>query len=93
MASGAIGSIQTIGAFLLANPIGIGLALIIAAVVAMSVAWKSNFNNIQGFVSSAFGVIKGSITSLAPVFNQLMSVLNQLEPFLIETLVVAAVSR
>ncbi|MBO0474438.1 hypothetical protein JZO86_12085 [Enterococcus ureasiticus] len=90
MASGAIGSIQTIGAFLLANPIGIGLALIIAAVVAMSVAWKSNFNNIQGFVSSAFGVIKGSITSLAPVFNQLMSVLKPVGAFLIETLVVAA---
>lgn len=90
MASGAIASIQAFGSFLLANPIGVGLALIIAAVVAMSAAWKSNFNNIQGFVSSAFGVIKGSVTSLAPVFSQLMAVLKPVGAFLIETLVVAA---
>lgn len=90
MASGAMAAIQAFSAFLLANPIGVGLALIIAAVVAMSAAWKSNFNNIQGFVSSAFGIIKGSVTSLAPVFNQLMSVLKPVGAFLIETLVVAA---
>ncbi|OTN90021.1 hypothetical protein A5819_002520 [Enterococcus sp. 7E2_DIV0204] len=90
MVTGAMGAFQSFSAFLLGNPIGVGLALIIGAVVAMTVAWKSNFNNIQGFVSSAFNVIKGSVTSLAPVFNQLMAVLKPVGAFLIQTLVVAA---
>ncbi|WP_086312621.1 hypothetical protein A5821_000242 [Enterococcus sp. 7F3_DIV0205] len=90
MVTGATGAFKALGAFLIGNPIGVGLALIVAAVAAMTVAWKSNFNNIQGFVSSAFGVIKGSVTSLAPVFNQLLSVLKPVGAFLIETLVVAA---
>ncbi|MGX7244758.1 hypothetical protein ACWOC1_07890 [Enterococcus quebecensis] len=89
MLTGVMGAFQTLSVFLLTNPIGAALALIVGAVVAMTVAWKSNFNNIQGFVSSAFNVIKGSVTSLAPVFDQLMSVLKPVGAFLIEGLVVA----
>lgn len=76
MVTGAMSSITTLSTFLLTNPIGVGLLLIVAAISSVALAWKSNFMNIQGFVKSSFGAIGNSITSLKTMFKEFSPVIK-----------------
>ncbi|MGC6768927.1 hypothetical protein [Enterococcus sp. LJL51] len=66
----------SLGALIISNPLIVGIALIIAAVAGFAAAWQSNFMNIKGFVSSAFGAIKNSLTSMGDMFKGIMPFLS-----------------
>lgn len=71
MTTGAISAVKGLGTFLLANPIGIALALITAGIAGFVAAWRENFMNIQGFVKTSFGAIGNSITSMKSMFKEI----------------------
>lgn len=63
-------AIEGIGAALAGVSAGT-LAVVIAAVIALWVAWKTNLGNIQGFVTSTFAVIWDTIKSVAYNIGQI----------------------
>ena len=43
------------------NPLTVGIVAVTAVIAGAVMAWKSNFNNIQGFAKQAFGGIVDSL--------------------------------
>lgn len=78
MAVGGISAIKGLGAAMLANPIGIALAVAVTAIVGFAAAWKSNFNNIQGFVKSALSGIGNSLKSMSGILSPVMPIIKNL---------------
>ncbi|WP_413486764.1 tape measure protein [Carnobacterium maltaromaticum] len=78
MATGGIGAIKSLSAAMLTNPITAVLLLITAAVVAFAVAWRNNFENIQGVMKKFGSGLLNSITSMKSLFNGLGTALKPL---------------
>lgn len=78
MATGGIGAIKSLSAVMLTNPITAVLLLITAAVVAFALAWRNNFENIQGVMKKFGSGLLNSITSMKSLFNGLGTALKPL---------------
>lgn len=96
MATGGVTALRSLGAALLANPIGLILGAIAIAVASVAAAWTSNFANIQGFTKSAFNSmkpaidnIKKSFEGMKPALTQVGSAFKVIGAILIGTVVVA----
>lgn len=64
---------------MLGNPITALLVLLSAAVVAVAVAWQTNFMNMREVVDNVFGSFKQSFTSLGNMFKGLLPSLESLK--------------
>lgn len=55
------------------NPLTVGIVAVTAVIAGAVMAWKSNFNNIQGFAKKAFGGIVDSLRSMGSAFGAIKS--------------------
>lgn len=78
MLSSGVGAIKGLSAAMLTNPITAVLLLITAAVVAFALAWRNNFENIQGVMKKFGSGLLNSITSMKSLFNGLGTALKPL---------------
>ncbi|MGM0217642.1 tape measure protein [Enterococcus sp. AZ126] len=78
MASAGVSAIRVLTTAMLSNPITALILLLGVAIAGLVAAWRSNFQNIQGFTKSAFGAIGNSIKSLGSMFKGFEPVLKVL---------------
>lgn len=78
LARTGITSIKSLSMAMLTNPITAVLLLITAAVVAFALAWRNNFENIQGVMKKFGSGLLDSITSMKSLFNGLGTALKPL---------------
>lgn len=65
----ALGAIRMVAVFLMANPIILGITLLIGAVILLYNAWKHNWGGIREKTASVVGAVKGFVQGMITKFN------------------------